>query len=873
MKKYLISTVLAIVFTNFLSSCRDSEIEYSSIAEAKQAQFAENFEKFFGQVNPNQTWGFGESTASSKTRAVYADANEWAASDGQKWKVPPVLTDEQKTIVRIYFQNVEKPSYQDPGWSDYFMQQVYKGHTTGQIGTHSPEQYKAANNADYILASDHMDHLAAIDESKGILDHINNFNHGDCGVYGNVLDYTHEVQYTKNDNAAHHHADKINLMVGSTTKSFGYYNSDGSVRHTNYTGLVNWETIKTWADSHGHQGEADCLNDGWNRSFMGFDFEQMVGSDIYSGATFVFEGQTYHFLSSNTNMYCADRNEKSYSQEGGVAHFDNTPNDDTIRDLLSKGYLPYSDTKKDWVKVGGCADGYYSDWIVCLTKAERYGTPVTNGGNTGAQTTSTDVYIKKEIMFHKWVFCEDLGSSSKREDFDYNDLVFDVKIIDEYRVILDNGVEYTYTGENPHRYYALVTPLAAGGELAIKFEKADKNIHAMFTPEMGDNILLNTARENTTLVTPHKEDLVGNTYELALDDPTTAPSIDVINNINIVVRTTNVVYGLNAYKGEAPHKLCVDPGTRWPYERTAIDIAYTGFTTYVGGGSEPWNTGVEENLYPLTELAEQMAIGGEGYAYEYVKDEENSTSETTYSLNPGSSETVVWSDLTGNTNIADWNVNKIIGYNDLAKADPNRKAFGKGSIIRLYVITREGFSVQMSAQDDQAHNWGWTKLIEANADANASHISGNGGYVEYQVTEEALEILKRGGLALHGKDYIALGVTVDNTLVTSGGTTIWGDGPQSLAWDLNLTIAKEKFANASSTSIMRFHGTGNGGNMQIWLKTTGWQDIAKVVELNNDWPSSNYVNFTIGEYLNTLQNNDISVQGTGVSLTKIELIP
>ena len=80
---------------------------------------------------------------------------------------------------------------------------------------------------------------------------------GDCSTNGTVLDNG------GNANDGPFHSDKIMYMKESTTKSFGYYNSNGSVRRTEYTGLVSYKTIMKALGS-----EADCLEDGWNRSFM-----------------------------------------------------------------------------------------------------------------------------------------------------------------------------------------------------------------------------------------------------------------------------------------------------------------------------------------------------------------------------------------------------------------------------------------------------------------------------------------------------------------------------------------------------------------------------------------------------------------------------
>ncbi len=260
-----------VVLTGLFAGCsKDIDTGSESAVEFNIIQNYENaFVTRFGQPHENQTWGFGESVAS--TRGVNPNGNEW----GNTYKVPKQLSDEQKNIVRQYFQQVDHPDYIDPGWTDYFMQQVYKG-ATNTTDSKSTEKYTSANNGE-VVGSDHMDHLAACNADGSIKDHIYNFNGGTCSTYGNILN-TNGVEYF--NVTGNSHPDEIQLMVGSTTAKFGYFNSDGSLGHTEYTGLVGWETIRTWANGKGLNGE--CLNDGWNRSFMGFDFEQVVGDDVYA---------------------------------------------------------------------------------------------------------------------------------------------------------------------------------------------------------------------------------------------------------------------------------------------------------------------------------------------------------------------------------------------------------------------------------------------------------------------------------------------------------------------------------------------------------------------------------------------------------------
>ena len=538
MKKYLMTALTAVALSGLFTGCsKEMETNGETTAEADIIQTYENaFITRFGQPHENQTWGFGSVAG---TRVENANANEWA--DPNKayggLKVPPPLTDAQKAVVIEYFQTVRNPTYEDPHWTNYFIQQVYKGHTAPREG-YSPEAYLAANGSTYLYASDYMDHLAAIDGD--FVDHINNFNHGDCSTNETVLDNG------GNANDGPFHSDKIMYMKESTTASFGYYNSNGSVRRTEYTGLVGFQTIINVLGS-----KANCLNDGWNRSFMGFDFEQMVGPEIYAKgamvngvwdnnafATFEFEGNTYYRLTSETNMYCADNSEESYklkngstSTVGGKANFNDKPGDDIIRDLLSKGYLPYTDTLKDWVKVGGCADGYYSDWIVTLTKA--------NTGNTPPPPPSGFVCR---------IIAEDL-TVGENSDFDFNDVVFDV---------IDNG--------------ATIRLRAAGGELPLYV--AGQEVHDAFAtkyPGITRSTLVNTGWRGASL------DYYNYYVDISSGGSYSTPELAKGITVMVTKRGSDrelIDIELTARRGKVASKVCVGSDYLWCAEREDIDSKY-----------------------------------------------------------------------------------------------------------------------------------------------------------------------------------------------------------------------------------------------------------------------------------------------------------
>ena len=565
MKKYLITAALAVVVSGSFIGCKDEEFNGSRM-EQKVEAFEDAFIRAFGQPDPNHTWGFenlgGDELA--MTRTENANANEWA--DPNKayggLLVPPPLTDAQIAVVKKYFQTHPNLGYEDPKWSNYFIQQVYKGHTNVPANCATPEAYLAANGSTYIIASDHMDHLIAVDKEKGIYDHINNFNHGDCSTNGTVLDNG------GNANDGPFHSDKIMYMMNSTTKSFGYHNSDGSLYHTEYTGLVSYKTIMQAMGA-----EADCLDDGWNRSFMGFDFEQMVGDDVYSANRqygnwsaennwqgelisityeyYTFEGKQYHYLVADRNKYAADLTEESYKQKngsnstiGGVADFNNPPSNDTVRDLLSKGYLPVTGSAdKVWVKVGGTADGYFSDWIVTLTEAKTSQTP----------PPPSDEYTIR-VIAEDLTFGKDLNT-----DFDFNDVVFDVCLkANETKIKLK----------------------AAGGTLPLIIgvanpqkdqEYLDYEVHNLWGEAV--NVMINTHAEKKGLPNASKPDYIltlNTTYTNARDIP-------------VYVKKSGTWVELKAIQGEPASKIGVDTTFQWVDERTSLKGSYTRFADWVQG--------------------------------------------------------------------------------------------------------------------------------------------------------------------------------------------------------------------------------------------------------------------------------------------------
>ena len=447
MKKYLMTGVAALAICAAFTSCSKSEELYDPEAakgistEQEIANvynsYNQAFIKTFGQVDPNVDWGFGKR---ANTRAntgenyptthEYKDANgnvvaganmnhnEWADANKEKggWVVPPALTPDQKAVVTAYFQATPNIGYNDPGLRHFFVQQVYKGVT----GTH--EGITDANNTTY--NSDAMN-LLTVGQANS---HINDFNAGTC-TESDVLDNGQSVGGSS-------HKDQITLMVNvDDTSCFGYHETASSTHHNNKAGLVSWSTIDTWAQTN-YPGYDGCLDDTWNRSFMGFDLALKEGAQAYATdnngnviyATYdqaaespkvAWDGEKmveiadptkywpieYYdeyktimnvgWLTTNKNFYVAadqvimsqtiSMNSAQASTlvnniqnapvlkdvKVGDTYYQSVINLPRIKQLVDDGYLPVKDKNlAEWVKVGK-SDGYFSDWIVTLTEAQR----------------------------------------------------------------------------------------------------------------------------------------------------------------------------------------------------------------------------------------------------------------------------------------------------------------------------------------------------------------------------------------------------------------------------------------------------------------------------------------------------------------------
>jgi hypothetical protein len=216
-----------------------------------------------------------------------------------------------------------------------------------------------------------------------------------------------------------------------------------------------------------------------------------------------------------------------------------------FKELADGGYHPISTDLKKWVKWQAACDGYYSDWIVTLTKAERITPP------TPPETP--DGFLCR-------IIAEDL-TVGENSDFDFNDVVFDV---------FQNGV---------------IRVRACGGTLPLTV--AGQEVHALFGKDTGT--MINTGWNGTIDYT--------NTYR-DINYGSSILTLEAANNIPIVVTKNKQQITLTAQRAKVASKVAVGRDFEWCSEREDIDKKFHMkdgtklFQQYVVGNlGDNWNDG------------------------------------------------------------------------------------------------------------------------------------------------------------------------------------------------------------------------------------------------------------------------------------------
>ena len=185
-------------------------------------------------------------------------------------------------------------------------------------------------------------------------------------------------------------------------------------------------------------------------------------------------------------------------------------------------------------------DYKYDDWIIKITPA------------VPANAAPSVERIR--------VMCEDLSGS--RSDFDYNDVVFDVKFI-----------------KSGNKYYADIILQAIGGELPLYV--GNYEVHGKFGVSTGT--MVNTYEGRHSEVSPVQ-------FTVELPDGTYNNAFEAINALPVYVRTSTsqTPIQLTTNPGQSAEMIAVPVSTDWPDERESIRNRYPAFVDWISDSSVVW---------------------------------------------------------------------------------------------------------------------------------------------------------------------------------------------------------------------------------------------------------------------------------------------
>lgn len=401
------------------------------------------------------------------TGGVNANFNEWADPNKKYggWLVPDPLTEKQKLRVKLYFQTHPNLTYEDPHLRHFFVQQVYKG-GTAKYGA-SNENIIAADNNEYNSDNMnhltvgqnnmHINNFNAGDATelevlkngeavggatqKDKIELMVNIDDTSCfGYHDSGSSNVSSNNPNHNDKAALVAASVIDEWANSAeAKALGIDLGEPVVDKWNRSFLGFDLAIKEGTQAYAKDGNGDVLLADYSQApgqpKYAWDGQKVIpmteAGVLLDKFKHILKGtDAIGWLDTNSNFYVsADKvtlGQTSASLNGATIGSQNWNDlkdyvvfDDAyvdaqnpkakvlnlkrIMDLVNDDYLPINNKNlQEWVKVGK-SDGYFSDWIVTLTKAERK--------------------IKEEKNIWTYAF-ED---SNRKSDYDMNDVVIKVQ--------------------------------------------------------------------------------------------------------------------------------------------------------------------------------------------------------------------------------------------------------------------------------------------------------------------------------------------------------------------------------------------------------------------------------------------------------------
>lgn len=506
----------------------------------KVMEFTQNFKLRYGEIAPDNDWGFGElevkgSRGVKGTRGVLANKNEWFDKTTGQSKDGAVIPGMPSAIDGRYILKNSGSGKEVKMYDTYnsydVNNQIPAGDVTDEeiiyvsewFRTHPNPTSQTVNLRDFYVQNVSWDY--------------------DRQEYPNGAKETH-VKWLDGNNAQQQR--ELNYRMDHLL-CVSYSNSDGNHIYNMNNGNTNMaDANKTYDDiSAANSTECGRL----------FEYRTMERYQCVDGEPNV---TSFKAHSSDDNRYLTNY---------VLVHLEFTGPKSGKH--YSGDYLAF-DYSFDGNSVGASAankepDGYYSNWIFKISPAYPTTTP------DPEPTTET-----------KRVMCEDLGNTY---DFDFNDLVFDVC--------------YTYQGTeaNKTNITAHITLQAVGGTLPIYIGKdtADptKELHYRMLGQASSSPI-NVAASNGVTHSP-----VSFTMSATSTDPNDI-IICVGTSDNKATDKITILPVSGRGSSLAPQKICVPTSTKWLKENQQIEWGYPRFDEWVKGyikESEVWSAINSKYLY------------------------------------------------------------------------------------------------------------------------------------------------------------------------------------------------------------------------------------------------------------------------------------
>ena len=198
-----------------------------------------------------------------------------------------------------------------------------------------------------------------------------------------------------------------------------------------------------------------------------------------------------------------------------------------------------------------------------------------NGGNPNEQVARNYIFndwivkiVPATLSSAKMIIAEDLAADQK-SDFDYNDVVFEAAVANEYVASL-----------NDNKLVAHITLRAAGGTMPLYIGQKDPayEVHNLFGVDTKTMVNTGAGKHNAYPAVQ---------FNVILGDAMWNGTYN-IKDIPVYVTTKNGDITLAVETGEAPEKICVDLGFDWCDERQPIQTKYTLFPDWVQDKSVRW---------------------------------------------------------------------------------------------------------------------------------------------------------------------------------------------------------------------------------------------------------------------------------------------